>query len=321
MTNVRIVSTLILLQYILITGLQTTQASTDSVTALDWKAKHSPAEATAQPAAQASDLAIDRTNDDAAGEFKSQTDGSRLGHSPSESWSISYNGIFGQSDDISANSSTIASADLQNTTMIRNYVSLAYDLDENLTLAATAYWIYLPTPPDLTPPLYWGDPYLHISRDHVLGSSPINWFTDLSVHFPVSTLSQAVGLFFSLRTYNAVTYTAKNSPLTLGALLSLQFGIFENSNSSNDLDFLVAPNIAYKITDSLSSTLFLEMGAGHQSGDQSLEFSSEGNAIQPGLSWEITPSIIFSPFLNIPVGSHDFTTKVSFGATLGIQFF
>ncbi len=171
------------------------------------------------------------------------------------------------------------------------------------------------------------DPYVKLENGKLINSGNFNVYADLRLAPGVTSKSQSANRWLSVTSKQNTTYEVPNTRVTLGVLSILQANAFSGpaQTKAGDVtqkDFVVEayPNISYKLGANISATLGYDMNASHTRDNGLLSFQSDGTDLEPGLDWDITPSINFSPFLSIKTGNRIAadTTTVAFWFTAKI---
>ncbi len=200
--------------------------------------------------------------------------------------------------------------------LFRNFVTASYALGEGLGVSATQYFLYVPVQGTQ---FAYRDPYLRIYSENLLTeNSPVNWYADLRAHLPLSSNSRASDLIVGVQTYQTLAYPVPGTELTLGLTGSARLNIYGNQGGGNDLEFYAGPNLSYQALPNLAFTLIYDAGASHVLGEPSVSFVNDGNDLQPGVSWDVTPHINVSPFVNIYTGKNTSLRGSYLGMTMSV---
>jgi len=249
----------------------------------------SPASAPAAPSAET--------------EGTSQVVQENVADEPSIPWNVNYFSIFyGPSihNPSSYQPTPDGALDPSRPLLLKNYLTLGYDLSPDYTVAATGYWLYQPV---MKQELDLMDPFVRISANQLIHGEGFNHYADFRVHIPVSATSRATDLLASFQTWNVTTYEIPSTRLTLGAYTSVWFNYFGKQGAGDMLELYFAPNLNYQMSRTVAATLVYEMGASHPFGDTTTHVYNDGTDLQPGVSWDITPRLNFNPYLTLYTGN------------------
>lgn len=196
---------------------------------------------------------------------------------------------------------------------IRNYATAGYAIDTLFSASATAYWVHVPVNGQK---FYLRDPYLRLAMADIINSGGWNYYVDTRFHLPISDVSKEADLLVGLQNFQVLTFTPSDSRLTLGTYGSARLNLFGSRGTGSDLELYFGPNLSYRLTPTVAATVLYEMSISHAYGDEAFSFINDGNDVQPGISWDITPSINFNPYLTIYTGSETDLKSTSIGMTL-----
>lgn len=194
--------------------------------------------------------------------------------------------------------------------VVRNFLGLGYNLNNNITVSGTAYWNVQPV---LNPQVQIQDPFLKISDNSLFQSGNFNLYSDVRFHFPVTSMSQASDLKMGVQSVNALTFIPEGSRFVFGLYASLWSNFYGQYGYGDDIFAYLGPNVSYQISPTLALTVLYDLQASHVLGDDLFNFYSNGTDLEPGIFWDITPRLSINPYLNIlPGGNMSFSTT-SFG--------
>jgi hypothetical protein len=199
---------------------------------------------------------------------------------------------------------------------LRNFIGLGYNFTDQITLTAVGSFY---NEPIQGKGFQIKDPYLKLSHNSLISAGAFNVYADLRAHFPVTTESRQVDLLAGFQGVQFISYEFDRWSAAIWT--SERANYFGRYGQGNDLELYLGPNVAYQITPSLAVTLLYEMGSSHSFGNDPFVFASDGTDLQPGVSWDITPNINFSPYLNIYTGDRIAFNNTSVGATMFWKLF
>jgi hypothetical protein len=161
------------------------------------------------------------------------------------------------------------------------------------------------------------DSFIRLKVPKLIDLGNFKMVADLRLYVPTSTWQQQGGEIVAPQLRFVPTYVIPNSRLTVGSILYYQ-QTFRNSRvDSMDTyaknywsnEIYAGPNISYQVAPTVALTALYEFDTVRVTGDNSLAFMTDtrsGNGytdFEPGVSWDITPSINLTPFLNMYPGS------------------
>ena len=186
--------------------------------------------------------------------------------------------------------------------LVKNHLTMGYDVSERLLIAGTLPFTWVPVQGQR---FEVRDPYLRVGLDHLLRTDLLNYYADLRVHFPVTKDSRNQDMLASVQTFHVLTVTpGTRSNLSLDLFTSARANFFGDQGFGTDLELYLAPELSYQMTPTVGLTILYEMGASHWFGDKPWLFRSDGTDLEPGISWDVSPSFNVHPYMNIfPSGS------------------
>ena len=194
--------------------------------------------------------------------------------------------------------------------VFRNFLNLGYNLTDELAVGGTFYWTWQPV---LGHQGLVQDPFLKVSHNSIFRFGDLNLYGDLRVHFPASQWSRDNNMQFGVQSVQALTYSVGSTNLLLGLVASVRADSYGDRSFGNDMEFYLAPNVNYQITQTLAFTLLYEFFANKGEGLQSYGFRGYGSDIEPGLAWDATPQLTLNPYLHLPVSGSVSLNSTSFG--------
>ncbi len=202
--------------------------------------------------------------------------------------------------------------------LFRNYASVNWTPDQNLELGVTQYFVAVPV---LGTQFAYRDPYLRLGvRDLLSQAVRTSWAADLRLHVPVSNVSRSRDLVAGLQTYhNVSTPLGSTRRLSAGVVASGRVNFYGSQGLGSDLELYVGPTVGWQASPKLGFSLTYDWGASHWLGEPLGELISDGTDIQPAMSWDVTPELNLSPFLNFYTGRNTSFKGSSVGFTLSLQ--
>jgi hypothetical protein len=215
-------------------------------------------------------------------------------------------------------------------TFVRNVPSVGYYINPNLMVGAvTKIDVY----PSHTVGYAFEDSYVHLQVPKLIDQGNFKVMSDLRLYAPTSALSQSNGMVAGSQIRFVPTYNIPHSRFTVGAYLYDQY-TFHNSqvdtvdafakNAWNN-EIYAGPNVAYQLTPTVALTCLYEMDAVNVYGSGAFSYTSDTHSfngytdLEPGASWDITPSVNLSPFLNMYPGSNFSLDTTSINLWLSVK--
>jgi hypothetical protein len=165
------------------------------------------------------------------------------------------------------------------------------------------------------------NPFLRLNNASIFNRGGFNFGGDVRAFLPVSQAAVNSKLITAVRTNQTISWEVPGTRLTIGSYSFVQGNFFyDNAAGQNDMSLYLGPNIAYQITPKLAFTMIYEMSATHARGTGWTAFNAGIPDLEPGLSWDITPNVNFSPYINIFPGGDVSLRSSAIGATFSARF-
>ena len=119
---------------------------------------------------------------------------------------------------------------------------------------------------------------------------------DFRVFLPVTTTAHNAGLTTGIQSFQVSTIKFGQSKWSIKNYSSLRYNFLKANSKSNDILFYLAPNLNYGITPSFAASLFYGINLSHKVKDP-FRWKTDRHYVGPGISWDITPSLNFSPVI------------------------
>jgi hypothetical protein len=221
---------------------------------------------------------------------------SLLGAHPLQADEIRYYGVF-----FGPTVSRLNSEQQDGTPLsIRNFLSFNHSIDSNTRLGASLSWNWRPVQGQ-----DWSlrDPFIKLSKPSAWESGSWNWYTDLRLHLPVTESSRSRDLWAALQSFNSLDYDVEAGGFGLYSAIRRNF--LGSQGSGDEWEFYAAPHAHWQALKTLSVGMLVEWDGGtpFESATDGRVIYSDGWNLQPGLSWDPTPALNLSPFLNLPLSS------------------
>lgn len=223
---------------------------------------------------------------------------------------------------------------------LRNALSALYTIPNtnNVMVGATLRADVFPTGYASTPGnsnYNIDDSYIHITAPKLIDKGNFTMLGALRVYFPSSQYSRSVGQSVSFTTRIVPNYNVPNSRFSVGIIAWNQYYTNQawgaNNNAAIEDDAYVGPNINYQLFPTISVGVLAEFEAERYRGTPTAYstgftgFTPDNPVnptpfdIEPNVSWDITPTINFNPFLNMYPGANFGFATASVGFYFGAK--
>jgi hypothetical protein len=161
------------------------------------------------------------------------------------------------------------------------------------------------------------DSGVRIGHRQILHSDELNLMADFRVMAPLKPSYTKNDEVIDLQSLQVFTYKVPKTKLTLGVLGFHQFQAYGSgiptrnpldSRDPKDFNLYFAPNMSYQFTPALAAVLYYEMYPWHKVGAKWNDWSNDPSDIAPGISWDITADVNFTPQLLIYPGNLRWST-------------
>lgn len=166
------------------------------------------------------------------------------------------------------------------------------------------------------------DPYIRLRDTKFAEIAGVNMDSQLRFGLPLSDSSKAKEQNLYVANLNNFTYSIPETKWTLGTITFVKANFFETGGArnpkgiQNDLEMFILPNVSYQVLSNVSLELGYEADANHAVGQSFMEFNNGGTFIEPGLSWDISKSVTFNPWVDIYLGDRVASDTTMVGAKL-----
>jgi hypothetical protein len=242
---------------------------------------------------------------------ESNVDAGALGGSAAASkWSLRFDSIyFGASvTDISSDG---GDADR---VFIRNMPQLGYFITPDLLVGAVTRIDLFPTH---QVDYAFEDSYIRLQAPKLISRGAFNMLGDLRVYLPTAAYQQNNGEVFGIQTRVVPSWVIPNSRFTLAMVLYHQWTSHSSkvdtvdayAKNAWDSEIYAGPNISYQMTPTLALTALYELDGVQLANTPFGSYISDTRSFngytdfEPGLSWDVSPNVNISPFLNMYPGS------------------
>jgi hypothetical protein len=228
---------------------------------------------------------------------------------------VNYFGIFygpGVSSPSSFQPDPNGQPDPNRPLLYKNFLGVGYRVTNEIAITPTAYWQWIPVRGGS---YAIQDPYVKISHNALISNGGFNLYGDVRYHVPISDYSRSVDSKGGLQTVEVATYTPEASRWTFGMFGSARANFYgkQGAAAGNDVELYVGPNVSYQIAPTLAGVILYEYNLNHAYGDPNGALKDDGYDVQPGLNWDITPTVLFNPYVNIyPTSANLKSTSLGF---------
>jgi hypothetical protein len=228
---------------------------------------------------------------------------------------VNYFGIFygpGVSNASSFQPDSNGNPDPNRPLLYKNFLGVGYRVTNEIAITPTAYWQWIPVRGGS---YAIQDPYVKISHNALISKGGFNLYGDVRYHVPISDYSRSVDSKGGLQTVEVATYTPEASRWTFGMFGSARANFYgkQGAAAGNDVELYAGPNVSYQMTPTLAGVVLYEYNLNHAYGDPNGALKDDGYDVQPGLNWDITPTVLFNPYVNIyPTSANLKSTSLGF---------
>jgi hypothetical protein len=242
------------------------------------------------------------------------------GNSALSKWSLRFDSIyFGASvsdpGGLNSPSDTLQDGGQADRVFIRNMPSIGYYINPDLLVGAVTRVDLFPTHQ-----VDYGfeDSYVRLQAPKLVSYGAFNMVGDFRVYLPTAAYQQTNGEVFGIQTRIVPSYVVPNSRFTLAMVLYHQWtshsdkvdNVDAYAKNAWDSEIYAGPNISYQMTPTLALTALYEFDAVQLANTPFGTYISNTTSLngytdfEPGVSWDVTPNVNISPFLNMYPGSN-----------------
>jgi len=173
-------------------------------------------------------------------------------------------------------------------------LTTAYLIDKNTGIGPSIpFWLV----PVMGQGFTLGDVGLKGFERNTINTHGFNLYTNLYLQAPTNTFSQARGMMFAVKTTPALRFSIPRSRFTVGAWTELKE--YAGVTSGKTFKAYAEPYVSYQIMPKLSANVGFEYETDHNVEMPWGAFAPYQSDFQPGIIWNITPKILFNPYLQI----------------------
>jgi hypothetical protein len=204
-------------------------------------------------------------------------------------------------------------ADLNRTVGLRNFLSLGYHLSSEVAVSGTAFWTMEPYS---QAKVALQDPFVKVSHLALWREGGWNLYGDLRTHFGMTPASRNSDLLFALQSVQGLSYEIPETAWVLGVYGSEKSNVFGKQGVGYDLELYVAPHIHYSVSPAVMLSLLYEIRLSHVFGDRFGELTAQGTDLEPGVTWNLSPSLMVNPYLTVNTSQKLNLSTTTFGLML-----
>jgi hypothetical protein len=214
---------------------------------------------------------------------------------------------------------------------MKNTFDVGYKVNDQIKIRPT---LYFGTREYANEAFTLRDPYLRIQHASLFSAGKLNVTGDLRLGVGVSENSLAANKHGYVHMRSNISYDV--SPrLTASMLGYVEQAIYGSTSGArinahtgkssagkgNATDFYAGPQLEYRLSPTMTVSMLYEMTASRSRTAGLTEITSEGYVtdLEPGLNWDITPKVSFSPFLNLTTGNRIAADTTTLGAVLSLK--
>jgi len=199
--------------------------------------------------------------------------------------------------------------------VLKNKVYLGYKFTKDIALGPVFYWKNYTREKQFI----LQDPYVKLTHNKLYTNDKFNIYGELDVSAPVSTQSRNDKLITSVTGRLDPSYQIGSSRFSLYMCAAATANIYAASTPAktagklNRYTFYAGPALNYQIRSNLTAFVLYELNAKYTNANG---FEDDGTDLEPGISWDITKNLNFSPALDIKTGNRISLGTTSFIASL-----
>lgn len=159
---------------------------------------------------------------------------------------------------------------------------------------------------------------VRLSHSSLISRGGFNLGADLRAYPGVTDDLKASNINLYLRSDQVASYTIPGSRFGLGLITSVRNYQRNSKADANAMDFKfkAIPNAEYRVSSKLAVTAMYEMAMAHNKGDPATSMNNAGTYFEPGLSWDISPTMNLNPYVDIATGTQIKAATSQIGAIL-----
>lgn len=157
------------------------------------------------------------------------------------------------------------------------------------------------------------DPYLTASNGSIFKSGNYTFGGEIRAYLGASDASQKANMIVNFRTYQFNKLVLPETPVTLKLTTYFRPYVYSKyvDPTTRGLQIYAGPEVDYQVTPTLTAWLLFEYYGQSFPGRGAFNFSTQFTDLEPGISWDITPSLSFTPYLDIQTSSNRVATDTT----------
>jgi hypothetical protein len=180
--------------------------------------------------------------------------------------------------------------------LMKNYLSASYKLTSDMSLGPVVGWRVAPTYVAQNSII---DPIIKLGHSKLVNVGNFNLAADLRVAAPMSQTSRDASMWTYVMSKQISSYDIPNSRVSLSLTTYEKANFYSYIGQQTILEVYAGPQIDFKLLPNLSLFVLYEAAGKVTGGERLTAISTDFNDLEPGLSWDITPKMNFSPFLDL----------------------
>jgi hypothetical protein len=195
---------------------------------------------------------------------------------------------------------------------LENTLSGGFRITRFITASAVTVWNWQPV---ASSPFEAGDPYLKIGHNELVSVGNFSMSGDVRISAPMSKDLQHYHLITSVASEQISRFTIPASRFAFKIISFIQKNFHAGTGNPNEFEAHLTPAIELLAIPTLSLILAAEISYSRRVHPELGFMHHDGSSLQPGVSWDITPEINFSPYLDLRFAQTDAQDEALFAAS------
>lgn len=179
-----------------------------------------------------------------------------------------------------------------------NEITTNYRFTENTGVALYVPFVFVPV---MGKGFEMADAGIKVFNRGTISSGGFRLNTSGFIQAPTSEGSRNRNMILSAKFTPSFSFSPTGSRFTFGALTEAKS--YLGVSTGKDFKFWALPYVNYRISPQFSLNLMYEMETLHMVGDDTFKLGNSSTDLQPGVIWNITPSVSFQPYLRFFTGN------------------
>ncbi len=163
-----------------------------------------------------------------------------------------------------------------------------------------------------------GDTELKLSNSKLAQLGEIGFTGEVKAIIPTGEKSREVGRIGGIGVKSIASYEFPKSRWSLSLEVSAKAQTYSEIHNSKDFSVYAGPSVNYQILPNLSAGLLYELNAAHRQ-EESFGLSSTGTDLEPNFSWDITPRVNFSGYVDLKTSDRIMLNNSELGLLLTLK--